>query len=50
MLIGCAVDSHTNVEVINGLEGKNLLAALTAFVAAVPHAPPDADSKQSEIL
>ena len=49
MLTGCTVD-HTNTEVINGLEGKNLLSALKAFVAVVVNAPLEASNKQGKVF
>lgn len=49
MLIGCIID-QTGAELINGLEGRNLLSALTAFTEAAVHVPPKAHRKKSKIL
>ncbi len=47
MLIDYTVD-HTDNQLITGLEGKNLLSALTAFVAAAVHVPSKAFSDQGK--
>ncbi len=47
MLIDYTVD-HTDNQLITGLEGKNLLSALTAFVAAAVHVPSKAFSNQGK--
>ncbi len=41
---------QTNDELLLGPEGKNLLSALTAFVAAAVHVPPEAHIKQGRVL
>ncbi len=48
-LISCTVD-RTGGEVINGLEGRRLLSALTAFVKAAVNFIPKVHSKQGELL
>ncbi|KJA23037.1 hypothetical protein HYPSUDRAFT_599342 [Hypholoma sublateritium FD-334 SS-4] len=37
---------HDDAQLINGLEGKNLLSALTAFVTVAMRTPPEAHGKQ----
>ena len=47
MLIVCIV-GHASAELINGLEGRNLLSALTEFTEAAVRALPKVDNRKSE--
>ena len=49
VLIGCTVDFN-GAKAIKGLEGKNLLSALTAFVKVVVDPPQDGCREQGEAL
>ena len=41
---------HTDTELINGLEGKKLLSALTAFVKVAMLAPLEAHIQRGKVL
>ena len=49
MLIIRSID-QTDAELLLGPEGKNLLSALTAFVAAAVHVPAEPYNKQGRVL
>ncbi len=49
VLIVCIV-GHASSKLTNGLEGRNLLSALTAFTNAAVRTLPKADTRKSEVL